>query len=35
MSAYEDYFVGKLVDHELTDEQLYSELRKLDTPEAA
>jgi tryptophan synthase beta chain len=35
MSAYEDYFAGKLVDHELTDEQLYSELRKLDTPEAA
>jgi len=35
MSAYEDYFAGKLVDHELTDEQLYSELRKLQTPEAA
>jgi len=35
MSAYEDYFAGKLVDHVLTDEQLYSELRKLDTPEAA
>ena len=35
MSAYEDYFSGKLVDHELTDEQLYSELRKLQTPEAA
>jgi tryptophan synthase beta chain len=35
MSAYEDYFAGKLVDHELTNEQLYSELRKLQTPEAA
>lgn len=35
MSAYEDYFSGKLVDHELTDDQLYSELRKLETPEAA
>ena len=35
MSAYEDYFAGKLVDHKLTDEQLYSELKKLDTPEAA
>jgi len=35
MSAYEDFFAGKLVDHKLTDEQLYSELKKLDTPEAA
>jgi tryptophan synthase beta chain len=35
MSAYEDYFAGKLVDHKLTDDQLYSELKKLDTPEAA
>ncbi len=35
MSAYEAYFAGKLVDHELTDEELYSDLRKLDTPEAA
>jgi len=35
MSAYEDYFAGKLVDHELTEEELYSDLRKLDTPEAA
>lgn len=35
MSAYEDYFSGKLVNQELTDEQLYSELKKLQTPEAA
>jgi tryptophan synthase beta chain len=35
MSAYETYFAGKLVDHMLTDEELYSDLRKLDTPEAA
>ncbi len=35
MSAYEAYFAGKLFDHELTDEELYSDLRKLDTPEAA
>ena len=35
MSAYEDYFAGKLIDHELTNDELYSDLRKLDTPEAA
>jgi hypothetical protein len=35
MSAYEAFFAGKLVDHELTDEELYSDLRKLNTPEAA
>lgn len=35
MSAYDAYFSGKLVDHELTDEELYSDLKKLDTPEAA
>ncbi len=35
MSAYEAYFAGKLVDHELTDKELYTDLRKLDTPEAA
>ncbi len=35
MSAYEAFFAGKLVDHELTDEELYSDLRKLDTPDAA
>ncbi len=32
MSAYQDYFTGKLVDHELTDEQLYTNLRELNTP---
>jgi len=35
MSAYQDYFSGKLTDHELTEEELYSDLKKLDTPEAA
>ena len=32
MAAYQDYFEGKLVDHELTDEELYSGLKQLDTP---
>lgn len=32
MSAYEAYFKGELQDHEFTDEQLYSALKKLDTP---
>ncbi len=32
MSAYQDYFEGKLVDHHLTDEELYSALKQLDTP---
>ncbi|GAB4146826.1 MAG: TrpB-like pyridoxal phosphate-dependent enzyme [Ignavibacteriales bacterium] len=32
MAAYQDYFEGKLVDHELTDEELYSGLKNLDTP---
>jgi hypothetical protein len=32
MSAYQAYYNGELQDHELTDEQLYSALRKLDTP---
>ena len=35
MSAYDAYFSGKLVDNELTEEELYSGLRELDTPEAA
>lgn len=35
MSAYQDYLAGNLSDHELTEEELYSDLRKLDTPEAA
>ena len=32
MSAYEEYFAGKLVDHHLSDDELYSELKKLNTP---
>jgi tryptophan synthase beta chain len=32
MSAYQDYFSGKLSDHYLTDEELYSGLRDLSTP---
>lgn len=32
MSAYQDYFAGKLQNHELTNEQLYSALRELNTP---
>lgn len=32
MSAYKDYFEGKLTDHELTYEELHSALDKLDTP---
>lgn len=32
MAAYQDYFEGKLVDHELTEEELYSGLKNLDTP---
>ena len=32
MSAYQDYFAGKLADHELTEDELYSDLRKLETP---
>ena len=35
MAAYQDYLAGKLVDHELTDDELYSDLRKLDTPKVA
>lgn len=34
MSAYQDYFGGKLQNHELTDEQLFSALRELNTPVA-
>lgn len=30
MSAYEDYFSGKLVDHELTDEELHIGLKELN-----
>lgn len=32
MSAYQDYFEGKLQDHHLSDEELYSALNQLDTP---
>jgi len=32
MQAYTDYFEGKLKDHHLTEEELYSGLKELDTP---
>ena len=32
MSAYQDYFDGKLVDHHFTDEELYANLKELNTP---
>lgn len=32
MSAYQDYFDGKLEDHELTEEELHSGLKDLTTP---
>jgi len=32
MSAYKDYFEGKLHDHELTYEELHAGLKELDTP---
>lgn len=32
MSAYQDYFSGKLVDHHFTDDELYANLRELNTP---
>ncbi len=32
MSAYQDYFDGKLVDHHFTDDELYANLRELTTP---
>lgn len=32
MSSYQAYFNNELQDHELTDEQLYSALKELDTP---
>ncbi len=34
MSAYQAYLNGELVNHELTEEELYTALRKLDTPVA-
>lgn len=33
MKAYEDYFAGKIVKHELSDGEIESALAKLDTPE--
>jgi len=35
MSAYEDYFAGKIQDHELTDAEISESLKELDTPEIA
>lgn len=32
MSSYEAYFNGELKDHQLSDKQLYSALKELDTP---
>lgn len=32
MSAYQDYFDGKLVDHHFTDDELYANLKELNTP---
>ena len=34
MSSYEAYFAGNLVEHHLTEEELHSELKKLNTPQA-
>jgi len=33
MKAYEDYFEGKLVRHEITTDQIEESLSELDTPE--
>lgn len=33
MAAYENYLSGKLVEHELTEEEISSSLAELDTPE--
>lgn len=33
MKAYEDYFAGKLVKHEVTSEEIESSLQELNTPE--
>jgi tryptophan synthase beta chain len=32
MAAYESYFSGKLIEHELTEEEIHSSLSELDTP---
>ena len=34
MSAYEDYFAGKLHKHELTQEEVDTAVAKIDTPTA-
>ena len=33
MKAYEDYFEGKLIRHEITSDQIQESLSELDTPE--
>ena len=35
MKAYQDYFEGKIVRHELTDEEIQHSLKELNTPEIA
>lgn len=35
MKAYEDYFAGNIVKHELTSEEIQASLAELDTPEIA
>jgi len=35
MSAYDQYLSGKLVEHEVTQEEIYASLAQLDTPEIA
>ena len=32
MKAYEDYFAGKIVRHELTQKEINDSIKKLDTP---
>jgi len=32
MKAYEDYFAGKLVKHELTQAEIDASIAELDTP---
>ena len=32
MAAYESYFTGKLIEHELTEAEIHSSLSELDTP---
>lgn len=35
MTAYQDYFEGKIEEHELTDEEIHESLKELSTPEIA